>query len=161
MTEGVPTERRLRISGLHHITLIVKDANRSVDFYRNLLGLRLVKQTASEDDASARHLFFGDEEGRPGTLLTVLEYAQLGPGTVGTGSTHHFALAVESEQELGAWRDYLHSRGVPCTEVLDRTYFKSVYLRDRDGHVVELATEGPGVTVDEPLEELGRRPVTG
>jgi glyoxalase family protein len=156
-TQG--SERRLRITGLHHVTLIVGDANRSVEFYRNLLGLRLVKQTTSEDDPSARHLFFGDEEGRPGTLLTVLEYPQLGTGSVGTGSTHHFALAVESEEELRGWRDYLQSRGVPCTDVLDRTYFHSVYLRDPDGHVVELATVAPGVTADEPVEELGRKPI--
>jgi glyoxalase family protein len=44
---------------------------------------------------------------------------------------------------------------------MDRTYFKSIYLRDPDGHIVELASVGPGVTVDEPLEELGRKPVSG
>ena len=61
-------ERRLRIAGLHHVTLLCKDVERSVGFYRNLLGMRLVKQTVNEDDRGARHLFFGDEEGRPGTL---------------------------------------------------------------------------------------------
>ena len=76
-------ERRLRIAGIHHITVICKDVERSVDFYRNLLGLRLVKQTVNEDDRGARHLFFGDEEGRPGTLITCLEYAELDEGTVG------------------------------------------------------------------------------
>ena len=152
-------ERRLRIAGLHHVTLICKDVERSVDFYRNLLGMRVVKQTVNDDDRGARHLFFGDEEGKPGTLITCLEYPELDEGSVGRGSTHHFALAVESEEELAAWRDYLGSRSVPCTDVMDRTYFKSVYLRDPDGHIVELATLGPGLTVDEPLEELGRRPV--
>jgi len=153
------SERRLRIAGLHHVTVICKDVERSLVFYRNLLGMRLVKQTVNEDDRGARHLFFGDEEGRPGTLVTCLEYAELDEGTVGRGSTHHFALTVESEEELSAWRDYLGSRGIPVTEVMDRTYFKSLYLRDPDGHIVELATAGPGLTVDEPLEELGRRPV--
>jgi catechol 2,3-dioxygenase-like lactoylglutathione lyase family enzyme len=151
--------RRLRLSGIHHVTVICRDVAKSVDFYRNVLGMRVVKQTANEDDRSARHLFFGDEQGRPGTLITCLEYPQLDRGTVGTGSTHHFALAVESDEELSAWREYLSSRGVPCTEVMDRTYCKSVYLRDPDGHILELATIGPGVTVDEPVEELGRRPV--
>jgi glyoxalase family protein len=47
------------------------------------------------------------------------------------------------------------------TDVMDRTYFKSLYLRDPDGHIVELATTGPGLTADETLEELGRRPVSG
>jgi glyoxylase I family protein len=152
-------ERRLRIAGLHHITLLCQDVERSMAFYRNLLGMRVVKQTVNDDDASARHLFFGDEEGRPGTLITCLEYPELDEGAVGRGSTHHFALAVDSEEELRGWHAYLVSRGIPCTEVMDRRYFKSLYLRDPDGHIIELATLGPGLTVDEPLEELGRRPV--
>ena len=91
--------------------------------------------------------------------MTCLEYPDLDEGSVGRGSTHHFALAVDSEEELAAWRDYLQSRGIPCTEVMDRTYFRSLYLRDPDGHIVELATTGPGVTVDEPLR--GARPPAG
>ena len=137
--------RRLRISGIHHVTLVCRDAGRSAAFYRNLLGMRLVEQTTSEDDRSARHLIFGDEEGRPGTLVTGREYPKLEQGRVGAGSTHHIALAVDSEEELVAWRDYLTDKGVPCSEVLDRTRFKSVYLRDPDGHVIELATRGPGL----------------
>jgi catechol 2,3-dioxygenase-like lactoylglutathione lyase family enzyme len=152
-------QRRLRIAGLHHLTLLCADVERSASFYRNVLGMRLVKQTVNEDDQRARHLFFGDEEGRPGSLITCLEYPELQEGVVGRGSTHHFALAVESEEELLAWREYMQGRGIPCTEVLDRVYFKSLYLRDPDGHIVELATLSPGVTADEPLEELGRRPV--
>jgi catechol 2,3-dioxygenase-like lactoylglutathione lyase family enzyme len=132
------TERRLRIAGIHHITLLCADVERSLAFYRNLLGMRLVKQTVNEDDRRARHFFFGDEEGRPGTLITCLEYPDLDEGTVGRGSTHHFALAVESEAELAAWRDYLVSRGISVTDVLDRTLFKSIYLRDPDGHIVEI-----------------------
>jgi glyoxylase I family protein len=134
------TERRMRIAGIHHITLLVADVERSMAFYRNVLGMRLVKQTVNEDDRGARHLIFGDEEGRPGTLITCLEYPDLDEGTVGRGSTHHFALAVESEAELAAWRDYLVSRGIPATDVMDRTDFKSVYVRDPDGHIVEIAT---------------------
>jgi catechol 2,3-dioxygenase-like lactoylglutathione lyase family enzyme len=132
--------RRLRIAGIHHITLLVSDVERSMAFYRNVLGMRLVKQTVNDDDRSARHLIFGDEEGRPGTLITCLEYPELDEGTVGRGSTHHFALAVASEAELEAWRDYLNSRGVAATEVLDRSDFKSIYLRDPDGHILEIAT---------------------
>jgi glyoxalase family protein len=153
-------ERRLRIQGIHHITLICADVERSVAFYRNLLGMRLVKQTVNEDDRGARHLFFGDDEGKPGTLVTCLEYAELDEGNVGRGSTHHFALTVGSDEELAAWHGYLGGQGIAVTEVMDRTYFKSLYLRDPDGHIVELATSGPGLTADEPLEELGRRPVS-
>jgi len=136
--------RRLRIAGIHHITLLCGSLDASTAFYRNLLGMRMVKQTVNEDDRGARHLFFGDDEGKPGTLVTCLEYPQLEPGSVGVGSTHHFALAVESEEELHGWRDYLSGQGVACTEVLDRTHFKSIYLRDPDGHIVELASVEPG-----------------
>jgi glyoxylase I family protein len=147
---GGSDPRRLRLTGIHHVTVLCKDMRRTVGFYRNLLGMRVVKHTVSHDDPNARHLFFGDAEGRPGTLVTCLEYPQLEAGKVGLGSTHHFALAVESAEELEAWRAYLSSRGVPCSEVLDRTYFKSIYFRDPDGHIIELATRGPGLTVDEP-----------
>jgi catechol 2,3-dioxygenase-like lactoylglutathione lyase family enzyme len=132
-------ERRMRIAGIHHVTLLVADVERSLAFYRNVLGMRLVKQTVNDDDQSARHFIFGDAEGRPGTLITCLEYPDLDEGTVGRGSTHHFALAVESEAELAAWHDYLLSRGIPTTDVMDRSDFKSIYLRDPDGHILEIA----------------------
>ena len=132
-------ERRMRITGIHHITLLVKDLERSVAFYRNALGMRLVKQTVNDDDRSARHFIFGDAEGRPGTLITCLEYADLDEGKVGRGSTHHFALSVESVEELAAWKGYLEGKGIPTTDVMDREDFKSLYLRDPDGHIVEIA----------------------
>jgi glyoxylase I family protein len=160
MTTDHNEPRRMRITGLHHITLIVASVERSVSFYRDVLGLRIVKQTLNQDDPNARHFYFGDAEGTPGTVLSVMEYPQMDEGSVGRGSTHHFALSVDSEEELAAWREYLGSRGVACTEVLDRVYFKSVYLRDPDGHIVEIATRGPGFTVDEPVENLGNRLIT-
>jgi glyoxylase I family protein len=135
--------KRLRIAGIHHITLLVRDAERAVAFYRNLLGMRLVEHGVNDDDPDARHLIFGDADGRPGTLVTCLEYPQLEEGKVGVGSTHHFALAVDSADELQGWRDYLVSRGVACTEVMERSFARSVYFRDPDGHIVELATGGP------------------
>ena len=132
-------ERRMRIAGIHHITLLVADVERSLAFYRNVLGMRLVKETVNDDDRSARHLIFGDAEGRPGTLITCLEYPDLDEGSVGRGSTHHFALAVDSQEELAAWKDYLGSRGIPTTDVMERSDFKSIYLRDPDGHILEIA----------------------
>jgi glyoxylase I family protein len=153
-------QRRLQITGLHHVTLICGNIERSVAFYRDLLGLRLVKQTLNHDDPNARHFFFGDAVGTPGTVITCMEYPYMEEGNIGRGSTHHFALAVESAEELEGWRQYLESRGVSCTQVLDRTYFRSIYLRDPDGHVVELACRAPGFTVDEPPEALGSRLIT-
>lgn len=150
-------ERRLRVTGIHHVTLICADLDRTVAFYRDVLGMRIVKQTMNQDDPNARHLFFGDDEGAPGTVVSFFEYPHMEPGRVGVGSTHHLALTVESGEELDGWRAWLVSQGVGCTEVLDRVYFRSVYLRDPDGHIVELATRGPGFTVDEEPGALGTR----
>jgi glyoxylase I family protein len=129
-------EQRMRITGIHHITLLVTDLNRSAAFYRNVLGMRLVKQTVNDDDRSARHFIFGDEDG---LLVTCLEYPDLDEGRVGRGSTHHFALSVESVAELAAWKGYLDGKGIPTTDVMDRGDFRSIYLRDPDGHIVEIA----------------------
>lgn len=141
---GYVPPRRLRIVGLHHVTLICSSLERSTGFYRDLLGLRLVEEGRNLDDPDARHFYFGDAAGSPGTLISLMEYPEMEAGTTGVGSTHHLALCVESEDEVGGWREYLRSRGVPCTEVLDRAHFRSVYLRDPDGHVIEIASRGPG-----------------
>ena len=131
-------ERRMRITGIHHITLLVSDVERSLGFYRNVLGMRLVEQTVNDDDRNARHFIFGDADGR--ALVTCLEYPDLDEGKVGRGSTHHFALAVETEAELNAWKQYLTEKGIATTDVMDRTGTKSIYLRDPDGHILEIAT---------------------
>jgi catechol 2,3-dioxygenase-like lactoylglutathione lyase family enzyme len=60
-------------------------------------------------------------------------------GVVGAGSVHHVAFTVESVEEQLAWRDYLRDRDVECSDVLDRGAFRSLYLRDPDGHIVEIA----------------------
>lgn len=141
MTDTAPdAPRRMRITGLHHLTLITRDLERTTAFYRDVLGLALVDQATNDDDPDARHFWFGDAEGAAGTLISFLEYPQLPDGTVGIGSTHHLALAVESTEELTAWRDYLRGRDIQTTEVMARGRFSSLYLRDPDGHILELAT---------------------
>ena len=133
--------RRLRITGLHHITLLCADVEKSASFYRDLLGMRLVERSRNPDDPNADHLLFGGDGVTGGTMVTCMSYPELDEGVVGRGSTHHFALAVESDDELSAWRDYLRSRGVEATDVHDRGQYRSIYLRDPDGHLVEIATQ--------------------
>lgn len=134
----------MRLVGLHHVTAICRDLDRTTAFYRDVLGLALVEEGVNEDDPGTRHFWFGDAAGTPGTLITFLEYPQMREGVVGVGSTHHVAFAVDSADEQLAWRDYLRDRGVPCTEVFDRGAFRSIYVRDPDGHIIEIATRGPG-----------------
>ena len=116
-------ERRLRLAGLHHITLISANLERSAAFYRDLLGLRLVEAEMNQDDPNARHFWFGDADGAPGTLVSLFEYPHMERGSA-AGSTHHFAFRVGSEDELEGWQRYLTSKSVPCTQVLDRGHFK-------------------------------------
>jgi glyoxylase I family protein len=141
LSEAGSDPRRLRITGLHHITLLCADVSRSASFYRDLLGMRLVERSHNPDDPNAEHLLFGPSGTSGGTMVTCMAYPDLEEGFVGRGSTHHFALGVESDDELSAWRDYLRSRGVDVTDVYDRGTFKSIYLRDPDGHMVEIATQ--------------------
>ena len=131
----------MRLRGLHHVTAICSDMERTIAFYRDTLGLSIVRDAPSDDDPDARHVWF---DGGDGTYVTFMEYPSLPEGVVGIGSTHHFALRVETADEQEAWRDYLRERGINCTEVLDRGAFRSIYVRDPDGHVVEIATRGPG-----------------
>ncbi len=130
----------MQLTGLHHLTLICSDMERTIAFYRDVLGLGVVRDGSSEDDPGVRHVWFGAVDGAPGRLVSAMEYPDLPEGVAGRGSTHHFALAVESADELGAWGDYLRQQDVECSEVFERGGFASVYLRDPDGHIVEIAT---------------------
>ena len=82
----------MRLTGLHHLTAIVRDLDRTTAFYRDLLGLRLVREGASDDDPGARHFWFalGDGAG-PGHLLSFLEYPTMPAAATGTGAVQHFA----------------------------------------------------------------------
>ncbi len=79
-----------------------------------------------------------------------------GPGVPGAGTVHHVAWASVPE-ELEDWRERAVSAGASPTPVIDRFYFRSVYFREPSGVLFEIATLGPGFTVDEPLEHLGEK----
>jgi glyoxylase I family protein len=130
--------QRLRLAGLHHVTAICADLDRTTAFYRDVLGLALLREARNDDDPDARHFWFGDAD--RGIRVSFMEYPALEPGRVGVGSTHHVCFAVGSAAELEGWRDWLRSREVECTEVFERGGLRSIYLRDPDGHVLEIAT---------------------
>jgi glyoxalase family protein len=280
----------VKLEGVHHITAITGDAQKNVDFYAGVLGLRLVKKTVNQDDPTVYHLFFADEKGDAGSDLTFFEYpgapaGRAGDGMIsgirwrlgseealdfwaerldkhgtetqledghlrfkdpeglahalkvvdtddepliadhpevpsemalqgfdgalayssnpeasrplleealgfepiegadgrgwevrgdtrgglwgyaeppaesglqGAGSVHHIAWASQMEDHE-AWRDRVISAGARPTPVIDRFYFRSIYFREPSGVLFEIATLGPGFTVDEPLESLGEK----
>jgi glyoxalase family protein len=101
----------MKLVGLHHITMITGDAQRNVDFYADLLGLRLVKKTVNFDDPSAYHLYFGDEQGAPGSILTWFEYQGARQGQAGNGMIHTIQLGVPSVEALDFWAERLEQKG--------------------------------------------------
>src|SRR5687767_687484 len=101
----------MNLAGLHHVTMITGDAQRNVDFYAGLLGLRLVKKTVNFDAPDAYHLYFGDEQGSPGSILTWFEFAGAARGRAGLGMIHTLQLGVASEASLDFWTDRLQAAG--------------------------------------------------
>jgi len=145
----------LQIQGLHHITLVCSNAQRTVDYYTGVLGLRLVKKTVNFDDPGSYHLYFGDEIGRPGSAVTFFEWSHAPQGRPGIGGTHHFALTVTDYDGLLKWKRRLTDLEIKVEGPYDRHYFTSIYFRDPDGVILEIATRGPGWTIDEAPDQLG------
>ena len=145
----------MTILGLHHITLVSSNAQRTTDFYIKVLGLRLVKKTVNFDDPGAYHLYFGNETGSPGSAITYFEWADAPKGRPGIGGTHHYALQTATYDTLLKWKRRLVDLGVAVDGPFDRHYFKSIYFRDPDGVIIEIATNGPGWTVDEAPDKIG------
>ncbi len=285
--------RLQKTAGIHHITAMVNDAQRNIDFYAGVLGLRLVKKTINFDRPEVYHLYFGNETGQPGTVITFFPWAkqlkgrigtgqvgvtsymipkgsvqfwenrlrkfgieftssnrfgetylkfndpdglqlelterdegpmntwnfgevlaenaikgfggavlfsaqphkttnvlenilglecvgqekeflrfksgehlgniidiQLNPsvrGLMGAGTVHHLAWRAKDEEDHQRWRSILLEKGYYPTEILDRNYFKAIYFHEEGGILFEIATDPPGFTVDEPVDELGKK----
>src|SRR5205085_8048438 len=101
----------MKLEGIHHITAITAEAQRNVDFYAGVLGLRLVKKSVNQDDTSVYHLFYADETGDPGSDLTFFEYPGLPKGRAGAGMIHRIVWRVGSTEALDFWADRLSARG--------------------------------------------------
>ena len=97
--------------GLHHVTAFAGDAARNLDFYTRVLGLRLVKKTVNFDDPGTYHLYYGDETGAPGTILTFFPIAHAAPGRAGIGETQETAFRMP-RASMGWWTHRLIEKGV-------------------------------------------------
>ena len=133
----------MRLEGIHHITAITGDAQRNLDFYTRVLGLRLTAKTVNQDDPSVYHLFYADEQGRPGSELTFFEYPGATPGRAGAGMVHTIVSRVGSPAALDFWESRLDAEGVETTRAAGTLRFA-----DFEGLTHELAVRPD---VDEPL----------
>jgi glyoxalase family protein len=101
----------MNLRGIHHITAITADAAANLSFYSGVLGLRFVKKTVNFDDPSAYHLYYGDERGTPGSILTFFVYSGAARGLAGQGMIHRIAWRVADEQSLDFWEERLRRQG--------------------------------------------------
>jgi glyoxalase family protein len=133
----------MKLEGIHHITAITENAQRNVDFYAGVLGLRLVKKTVNQDNPTVYHLFFADEGGDPGSDLTFFEYPGAAQGRPGAGMVHRIVWRVASGQALDFWERRLGGAGVETKRT-----GQSLRFCDPEGLDLELAVVE---TTDDPL----------
>ena len=116
--------------GLHHITAMASDPARNVAFYTRVLGLRLVKRTVNFDDPTTWHLYYGDEHGRPGTILTFVPWPDVSRGRHGTGQAVEVSFAV-APAAFGFWLDRLMLAGLKPEGPIARFGQNVLRFRDR------------------------------
>ncbi|HKW51785.1 MAG TPA: ring-cleaving dioxygenase [Candidatus Eisenbacteria bacterium] len=126
------------IPGIHHITAIAGDPQRNVDFYVGALGLRMVKRTVNFDDPGTYHLYYGDESGRPGSLLTFFPWPGAPRGRVGTGQAAATSYSIPPES-VGFWMDRLKQSGIAARGPEGRFGDQVISFSDPDGLPLELA----------------------
>lgn len=137
MTKNVSKEMVVmskKTAGIHHITAIVGHPQENVDFYAGVLGLRLVKQTVNFDDPGTYHLYFGNEGGKPGTIITFFPWANARQGKIGDGQVGVTSYVVP-KGAMGFWEQRLAKFGVPATK-MER--FGEQYLEFDDPHGLHL-----------------------
>ena len=149
----VPAERQIR--GLGPVEMTVLTAAPTEAVLTGVMGMRRARSLAGpEGDV---HVFTLDEAGGPAADLHLAVRPDLAPARQGAGGVHHVAFRTPDEAQYRGWAERLAALRVPNSGPVDRHYFRSLYFREPGGVLFEIATDGPGFAVDEPLESLGER----
>jgi len=143
----IPSEHSLR--GYHNVSAALEGYERTARLLTDVFGYRLIHNFGN------RFRFVSADETALGKIVDLLCLPDTGMGRVATGSVHHIAFRAQDEAEQLQWREKLVDLGYNVTPVIDRTYFHSIYFREPGGILFEIATDPPGFTLDEKLEELG------
>jgi glyoxalase family protein len=137
------------IRGLHSVTMIVQSPDKTLELLTVLLGLHIVDETEGRIRVAA------PGEG-PGRTIDIVYSRDTGPAANGLGTVHHVAMAIADAEAQARLREELLELGYKVTDIMDRQYFRSIYFREPGGVLLEVATVGPGFTLDEDLPCLGR-----
>lgn len=130
--------------GLHHVTAIASDPQSNLEFWFHVLGQRLIKQTVNFDAPDVYHLYYGNEAGEPGTVMTFFPYPGASPGRIGAGQTTVTSYSIP-EGSLGWWQTHLSARGIEVELTTSRFEEDALRFRDPDGLVIELIAHEGGV----------------
>lgn len=147
--DAAPLSQDVAICGLYTATLTLSNCSRTHNVLQRL-GFAM-----DGEDRKFRRYMLGS--GGVITKIDVLCDLEAQPGLVASGSVHHVAFRVANREEQAVWREQLVDDGLDVTPVQDRGYFESIYFREPGGVLFELATDGPGFTIDESIETLGSR----
>jgi glyoxalase family protein len=148
----VPAEHQIR--GLGPITLSVPDLRPTDAILTSVTNMRKAREYGGN---GGRVHVYEMGEGGPAAELHVAVEPGLPPARQGAGAVHHVAFRTPNEAEYGAWAERLRQLRIPNSGKVDRFYFRSLYFREPNGILFEIATDGPGFATDEPLEKLGER----
>jgi glyoxalase family protein len=143
---SVPLEHAIR--GIDAVTLLYADSDVTENLLVGTMGFRKVS-------VDGHHVRYESGEGGSGTFVDLLLNPSALPGREAGGSVHHIAFRMADDDAQAEWQRRLFGAGHPTTEVKDRMYFHSIYFREPGGVLFELATDNPGFTADESLDELG------
>jgi glyoxalase family protein len=150
----VPAEHQIR--GLGPIVLNVHDLKRTEEVLTGAMNMRRVRDYAAPDAEAQVHVF-AMGEGGPAAELHVIEQKDLPAARQGAGGVHHVAFRTPNDQQYHAWTQRLNQLGIRNSGEIDRFYFRSLYFREPNGILFEIATDGPGFATDEPMETLGEK----
>lgn len=150
----VPAEHQIR--GLGPIVLSVHDAARTAAVLTAVMNMRHARSYVAPD-AQGEVQVFAMGEGGPAAELHVIEQKGLPMARQGAGGVHHVAFRTPDETQYHAWTQRLRELRIPNSGEVDRFYFRSLYFREPNGILFEIATDGPGFATDEPMEMLGEK----
>jgi glyoxalase family protein len=154
--ERSPVPAEYQIRGLGPIVLNVHDLARTEQVLTGVMNMRKVRDYAAPDAPAQVHVF-AMGEGGPAAELHVIEQTDLPAARQGAGGVHHVAFRTPDNAQYEAWAQRLNQLGVRNSGEIDRFYFRSLYFREPNGILFEIATDGPGFATDEPMETLGER----
>jgi glyoxalase family protein len=154
---GSPVPAKYQIRGLGPVTITIPNLDLTHHLLTEVLGMRPTREYADSEKPRSRVHVYEVAAGGPWAELHVRVRPDLAPYRPGAGGVHHIAFRVANEETHHAWTRRLRDFGIPNSGEIDRYYFRSLYFREPNQILFELATDGPGFAVDENVSDLGKK----